>query len=162
MIIGVDCGKNKVHAVCSDGSAFSHEVKSGTPRDVSLQELRKTFLNFIGYQEVWTPKGKSLRLYVEAPVVAGARNIQSTIGIAETVGMVLSLGYPATLVAISTWKKVVVGKGNATKEEVAEWYERTGGSLRGQDFYDSSAICAYGVKDMEVAEHLRGGSLSAD
>ena len=159
MIFGVDCGKNRVHIV-GDGTAFECVVKPGTPRDEALFHMREGLSKWLVLEQDATRHGT--RLYVEAPVVAGARNLQATIGIAETVGMVLSLGYPATLVPISTWKKAVVGSGNAKKEDVEAWYKSTGGTLKGQDFYDAAAIRAYGVQDMDLAERLRGGILTTE
>ena len=157
MAFGVDCAKNRVHVV-GEHASFATQKKPGTPRDVALQEMSDDLTSFFRAQKIAFDSG--VRLYVEAAVVAGARNIQATIGIAETVGMVLSLGFPATLVPISSWKKRVVGKGNATKEDVEEWYRSTGGTLQGQDFYDAAALHAYGVQDLDTADKLRGGLLS--
>lgn len=157
-VFGVDCGKNKVHIV-GESSAQEFIVRSGTPRDEALYNLRDIISKWLTLKQGATRA--NTRLYVEAPVVAGARNIQATIGIAETVGMVLSIGFPATLVAISSWKKEVVGNGNAKKEDVARWYQGTGGQLQGQDFYDAAAIRAYGVRDMDIAERLRRGQFGA-
>lgn len=156
-VFGVDCAKNRVHIV-GDGTAFEYVVKPGTPRDEALFHMRERLIKWLALEQDATRHGT--RLYVEAPVVAGARNIQATIGIAETVGMVLSLGFPATLVAISSWKKKVIGSGAATKEDVERWYKSTGGSLRGQDFYDAAAIYEYGRQDVAIAERLRGGLLT--
>ena len=160
MIFGVDCGKNKVHIVGGGLSMMYTTQKPGTPRDESLRNMAAEIRSY--FVEIDEGDYDSIRLYVEAPVVAGARNLQATIGIAETVGMVLSLGYPATLVPISTWKKAVVGKGNAKKEDVEAWYSSTGGTLKGQDFYDAAAIHAYGVQDMDLAQRLRGGILTTE
>lgn len=158
IVVGVDCGKNKVHMVCSDGQAYKIEMKSGTPRDESLRNMATSIRRFFKTNDIFR---NDSRLYVEAPILAGRLNIQATIGIAETVGMVLSLGYPATLVSVTAWKKAVVGKGNAAKEDVELWYRSTGGQLKGQDFYDAAAICEYGVRDMDIAQRLRRGHLTA-
>lgn len=160
LVFGVDCGKNKVHVVCSDGTEFSTTVEPGTSRDVALSVMAGRLEVYIEARKAKAPPGAEVRLYVEGAVVAGARNIQTTIGIAETVGMVLSLGYPATLVPISSWKQRVIGSGNATKEDVERWYRGVGGTLKGQDFYDAAAICAYGVQDVDTADKLRRGLLS--
>lgn len=88
-------------------------------------------------------------LYVEEPVVAGARNIRSTILIAETVGMILALRAKVHMVPVSSWKKATVGNGHATKEDVAQWlaeehpdYAKHCGS--NQDLIDAAAIYIYG------------------
>ena len=88
-------------------------------------------------------------IFVEEPVVAGVRNLRSTILIAQTVGMVLTSPAQVYLVPVSSWKKVTVGKGNAKKEEVASWlvnnhpdYAELCGN--DQDLVDAGAINIYG------------------
>lgn len=157
MIFGVDCAKNRVHIV-GESLSFETKMRSGTPRDESLRNMAVSIRSWFNQNDI---QRKDTKLYVEAAILAGRMNIQATIGIAETVGMVLSLGYPATLVPVASWKKAVVGKGNATKEDVEAWYRSTGGSLQGQDFYDAAAIYAYGVQDMATADKLRNGLLSS-
>ncbi len=44
--------------------------------------------------------------------------------LAQTAGALLSaIDSPCYLVPVTSWKKDVVGKGNASKEEVAKWLE---------------------------------------
>ena len=104
-IYGIDCGKDKIHIV-GDTGAKDFIVKSGTPRDESLTYLKNEVSKWL---TVHGCTHFNCRLYIEEPVLAGARNIRTTIAIAETVGMLLSLGFPATLVPVSTWKKSVLG-----------------------------------------------------
>lgn len=62
---------------------------------------------------------------VELPVVAGMRNLQSTIKVALVTGAVMaglgSAGAVVHPVAISTWKKEICGHGNLDKAGVASW-----------------------------------------
>jgi Holliday junction resolvasome RuvABC endonuclease subunit len=98
-------------------------------------------------------------IYCEEPVLAGARNIRSTILIAETVGMILSLHARVHIVPVSSWKKATVGKGNATKDEVTEWlrrehpdyasYCRDTQQRESQDLRDAAAIFLYG-RELEI------------
>jgi Holliday junction resolvasome RuvABC endonuclease subunit len=88
-------------------------------------------------------------VFCEEPVLAGARNIRTTIGIAQTVGVAMSTGLPSYLVEVSTWKKQTVGKGNADKAGVSDWlrqeYEAYFRSCDGnQDIVDAAAIAVYG------------------
>lgn len=63
------------------------------------------------------------KIAVESPVVAGSRNLRTALDMAMTAGAVVAgarrAGAEVHLVPPALWKKTVVGKGNATKEEVA-------------------------------------------
>jgi Holliday junction resolvasome RuvABC endonuclease subunit len=98
---------------------------------------------------------------VEAPVVAGARNLQSTIKQALVVGAVLAAiqewGFATHTVAISSWKKSVVGHGGSTKEAVAAWLREAHpvlGALcgRDQDLIDAACIYLYGATMGSIAD----------
>ncbi len=91
--------------------------------------------------------------FIEAPVVAGARNIQSTLRIAETVGMVLSLSWPTYVVPVGSWKKAIVGDGHADKLKVRLWLEANRKSYAShcgsdQDLVDAAVINLYGHQVM--------------
>lgn len=88
-------------------------------------------------------------IFCEEPVVAGRRNLRTTIQIAETVGMVLALEHPVYLVPVSTWKKETTGSGNASKDRVSEWlreeYKQYFAACEGnQDICDAAAMAIYG------------------
>lgn len=90
-----------------------------------------------------------LTVFIEEPVLAGVRNIRTTIQIAETVGAVLSVRFPTYLVPVPSWKKDTIGKGNASKDQIRDWLTAEhpryaalcGGS---QDLVDAACICLYG------------------
>ena len=75
------------------------------------------FSDWLSCQDIHGP------VAIEAPVVAGARNLRTAIDMSLTSGAVAAgiyrLGLRVLFVPVASWKKVVVGKGNATKEEVA-------------------------------------------
>jgi Holliday junction resolvasome RuvABC endonuclease subunit len=88
-------------------------------------------------------------IYVEEPVLAGVRNIRTTILIAETVGMVLSRHARVHVVPVDSWKKATVGKGGVSKDDVALWLGKEHpdyAALCGQDqdLTDAAAIFVYG------------------
>lgn len=65
---------------------------------------------------------------VESPIVAGVRNLQSTIKVAGVYGITLSVvgaWAPVAEVAVSSWKKTTVGNGNANKAAVSKWLQAT-------------------------------------
>jgi Holliday junction resolvasome RuvABC endonuclease subunit len=107
------------------------------------------------------------QVFVEAPLV-GRGGVSSTLPQAYVSGALQgalwSRGANVSLVNVSRWKKVVIGKGNATKANVAEavrlrWpdlYRRTKGDA---DCIDAVAIALYGlvqVSGPEVLDGLRG------
>lgn len=102
-------------------------------------------------------------IFCEEPVVAGRRNLRTTIQIAETVGMVLALDHPVYLVPVSSWKKETTGSGTATKDRVSEWlreeYEQYFSACEGnQDIIDAAAIAAYGRNVVNRANRATVGT----
>lgn len=100
-------------------------------------------------------------VFVEAPVVAGARNLQTTIQLAQTVGMVMALPHRTYQVAIGSWKAATVGRGDASKESVSDWlreaYPEYHSLCDGNgDLVDAAAICVYGRQLTEKKLDLSG------
>src|SRR5512139_3457164 len=119
MIWGVDPASKKI-AMFTDNEGLVHteliEVQK-SDRNLELMALRNHMEYVLKYD-------RDPVIYCEEPVVAGVRNLRSTILIAETVGMILCLNAQVHLVPVSSWKKYTVGKGNATKDDVTEWLKR--------------------------------------
>jgi Holliday junction resolvasome RuvABC endonuclease subunit len=55
-----------------------------------------------------------------------------------------TLACPVWTVPSSAWKRRTVGRGNATKEQVAGWVDRLGVAVRSQDEADACAIAIAG------------------
>lgn len=92
-------------------------------------------------------------LFIEQPLV-GRGGVHTTLVLAQSAAPVvlsaLSCGSNGVYdVNVGTWKKAIVGHGNASKDEVGEWlrdnrpsiYELTEGD---QDLIDASCIWLYG------------------
>lgn len=100
----------------------------------------------------WLAEKRPDVLYIEEPLVAGARNLQSSLKIAQVAGALLCLSAGMErvyLVPVSTWKKDTVGHGNATKPEVRAWVDQHYPSIASvcgldQDLYDAAAVALYG------------------
>lgn len=157
MIVGVDCGLRKI-TLFSEAGGVHLELTRGFARENELRMLRT---DFIATLMKWTGgfEAQIERIYMEDAIVAGARNLRTSLGIAQTVGAVLSIGYPTTLVPVATWKKAVVGSGNAKKEDVAAWFKAQypADTHDNQDIADAAAIYNYGLLDMDVSRRLRPG-----
>lgn len=153
VVIGVDCGGRKLNAVAVNTDLeivdfFKYEFSLDMPRGSGLKAMH----SFIKSKVDEIP-GKTFG-WVEAPIVAGARNLQSSLKIAQVTGVVQAGMYNVSEVAVGSWKKEVIGRGNANKEDVASWVKenyshayRTLGGI--QDYIDAFCIALYGqaVKD---------------
>lgn len=145
MIWGIDPASKKIAVFTEDGPGnVGCELiqVSRSNRNDELLSMRRRLMFVLS-------RDRDPVIYCEEPVVAGARNLRSTILVAETVGMILALNAVVHLVPVSSWKKATVGKGNATKDEVTAWlreehphYDSLCGSS--QDLRDAAAIYLYG------------------
>ena len=154
-MIGIDLGMRKVDIVDVDRGFFLHHEVPKSERTVELQALARYLRSLEAEGLLEGTK------WVEAPVVAGARNIQSTIAIAQTSGVVHASLSDTHQVAVSSWKKRTVGNGNADKVAVKQWladrhpeYYRLCGDS--QDLIDATCIALYG---REVAAAIDGSGL---
>lgn len=99
------------------------------------------------------------QVYVEAPILAGMRNIQSTVKIAAAYGAVLSAidmrRAAAIEVPVSSWKVATVGHGAASKDDVSRWLHRVHPSVHrecsgDQDLMDAACIALYGQRSAQA------------
>jgi hypothetical protein len=88
--------------------------------------------------------------FIEEPPLAGSRNLQTFLHLAQVSGVVSAAARPSTLVPVSSWKLGTIGRGNATKDQVADWlrarhaswYALCGGD---QNSIDATCIGLYGL-----------------
>lgn len=149
MSIGIDCGGQKIAIVdLQTNYADVYDVRRKQDRNRVIREMARWVEN----HSHWIA-GRPV--FVEAPVLAGARNIQSTIKVAQTTGAVLAGLDNVREVAISSWKKRTVGNGNANKEQVRLWLDVTHPEIAhmcggNQDLYDAACIALYGQSVLQV------------
>lgn len=149
-MIGIDCGGAKVAIVDLDQKTV---IELNAPADADrgnklywLREQLETYAEYLS-GPVW----------VEAPIVAGARNLQSSLKIAQATGVVHSV-FPDTYeVAVASWKKTVCGNGNLTKDQVAAWLKENHPDIyrlvhHSQDLIDAACIALYGEAVSERLE----------
>lgn len=122
----------------------------------NCDEALTATIDYIDGLEGMILTGSPRLAYLEAPVVAGARNIQSTVKQAMVSGAVQAAfsqaGFTVQLVPISTWKMVVVGHGGSSKADVARsvrgrWPVIANAADGDQDIIDAAAVCLYGEDD---------------
>lgn len=149
MIWGADLGVRSVHLFCLDAP---HTVKVDIPkmstRGLELRALRYGLAEVIDHDMV----------FVEEPPLAGRRNIRTFAALHQTYALVLSCTPEAYSVEVSTWKKEVVGKGNATKDEVSIWLNEQlpdYSALCGDDqnLADAACIAVYGRAVLDRLRH---------
>ena len=133
----------------------------GSPFTTAVPE--RAYACMSEFLQATTIDGITPRVFMEAPVVAGARNIQSTIKQAMVSGAlqtaVSEWGEPAVLVAVSSWKAGVGMGGNAGKQRVREWLADAQPGLStmcayDQDLIDASCVALYGAELMERASGM--------
>jgi Holliday junction resolvasome RuvABC endonuclease subunit len=98
-------------------------------------------------------EGEQIYVFIEEPVLAGRRNVRTTLQQAQLVGALLAATTAFTryvyLVPVGKWKAGTVGSGNASKPDVALWlngvhpaYSAACGGK--QDLIDACCIALYG------------------
>jgi Holliday junction resolvasome RuvABC endonuclease subunit len=152
MILGIDASSKKI-AVC-----VFRPPKKPVIEAISLG--KKFDLNLIYNAYAWmgeflatiSPEG-SFDAFIEQPLVAGARNIQSTLKQALVNGgiQVALFEWDAVVMMVppSSWKAEIGAGGNATKERVQRairerWPDlakRCGGD---EDCFDATGVALYG------------------
>lgn len=165
-MVGVDPGGSAFHAaVLRVERGEEHLDVHSVVVDQRLTMLRSGTLGvlhtkmielMIGLESV----GTDIAVFCEEPVVAGARNLQSSLKIAQTVGAIMAATTLYTprcyLVPVSKWKKAVVGHGNASKSEVALWLNRVYPPYAAccganQDLIDACCLVRYGLGVLDDA-----------
>lgn len=115
MIYGIDVSMRRVAVACPEWNrAAAFGLPPKVPHTLAMVLISKYVRSMIPADAI---------VYIEAPVVAGARNLQSTIKAAMTCGAVIGRLDHATvhLIAVDTWKKAVCGLGGIDKAAVRDW-----------------------------------------
>lgn len=152
-VIGIDPASSKLAmvALSSSGDFVSvYNPKMGKSGGQSCANAMKTTRAFL--ESIPEEFGMISMAFIEAPIV-GRGGVKTTMVQCFTSGAVQGVlheeGISTQVANVSSWKKRVVGKGNATKEEVAEflrlrWPSLYGHSKGNQDLIDASCIALYG------------------
>ena len=166
-IIGIDPSSRKLAMVAqADGNRDIHIVsealvpkdsRGGTPAAcLRAYDLVGSFVLML--QTVY--RTRNICAYLEAPIVGrgGARTtmVQSFVSGAIQASL-QSHEIPVTLVYPGSWKKLVVGHGNATKETVSQhlrgvWPALMERAKRDQDVIDAACICLFGQHQTSEAK----------
>jgi Holliday junction resolvasome RuvABC endonuclease subunit len=163
-VIGVDPSSRKIAAVAStphDWALFVSEVPEEVAKDraFTLGVLEAEFSDWLRQFDA-----SKLYIFVEQPLMG--RNVHAMRVMSQVEGAVLLAGHKQGAqgvyeVNVQSWKKGVVGKGNAGKQDVNFYIQEHHDGLANlcdgdQDLLDAGAICLYGVATCE-----RGAALTS-
>jgi Holliday junction resolvasome RuvABC endonuclease subunit len=154
-IVGADLSSSLLAFACQlNGRMVLRKYKLGTPfNPLSCGKALDAAMEYLNDVDQALPSRVERLAYIEAPVVAGARNIQSTIKQSFVSGAVqacfVKAGFQVYTVPITTWKKIVTGSGGAKKEQIApavcqRYPEVTDVIRRDQDLADACGVFIYG------------------
>lgn len=153
VFIGIDPASTKVAFMALYGDAYMVEVhqrlgKSGGQSCANAWHVTKQFVEAV---RVAFPDTKIVAT-IESAVV-GRGGVRTTMVQCYTAGAIMGAlhdeGIVTQIANVSSWKKRVVGRGNATKEDVSKWlrlrwpdfFSATRGN---QDLVDATCIALYG------------------
>lgn len=156
IVAGVDLGVHKAAlSIFQDGELTSvdHLELTGMNRSIELATIG---LWVFGYTKVVD------HVFIEKPLIG--RNTDISLQLAQTCGAVMAAhghlpGHDVRLVSNTSWKKEVVGSGNADKFVVRNWLEAYNSAYAdlcgsNQDRVDAIAIGLYGVICANRADKL--------
>lgn len=145
--IGIDYGTRKVAVavIAQDFTlrALDDLVLTQTERYNELRVL-SAFVH-----EVVAPYAHSANAVIESAILGASMNAQTLVNLGYTAGAMcvtlINQQITSQFVASATWKKEVIGRGNATKEEVAAWARTVwpDAPIKTQDMADALAMAVY-------------------
>lgn len=149
-IWGIDCDSKKIAIVCFEDKRLKNWVfmKSNEQKvDERIFDL------YQGFDKILETQPKPDKIIIEESLFLN--NFWSSRVITEIIGdckLCCKLhSVPVETVINSSWKKVVIGKGNATKKQIEEFAIEKFSELIGeeQDVLDASCIGLWGVMKYE-------------
>ena len=148
--MGIDCSTLAVHSsvINKKESIITLEKSFGKGKlfEERFPEITSNFSDFVSKINI-RPK----IVAIEKPIFI--QNAMTTIRISMVVGAVFSIllnhGYKPLLVDNKSWKKLVVGKGNASKVDIKNFsVDLWGDVFKEQDFADATCIAKWAKGEM--------------
>tara|TARA_R110000824_G_scaffold74443_5_gene189246 strand:- start:12380 stop:12838 length:459 start_codon:yes stop_codon:yes gene_type:complete len=144
MYLGLDCSTFAIHgAVVDDQEQLIALHKWGSKQknfEARFPEILVGFSDELSRITLVTIAAIEAAIFIQNP--------KTTIAIAHVVGaawgFLLNAGISATLIDNRQWKKVVLGKGNASKEDIKRFAEdKWGDWFPEQDYADAACIALW-------------------
>lgn len=146
----------------ADIAVFNDGVLEGLHSEVVLGNYTRAYqlrrLGELVRDQLWG-HGHVDYVFIEQNLVGN--NVKYSISLAQSVGAIAgALNEQIEFVNVSTWKKSVVGAGNAKKDEVRNYVDKTFPEYTAlcegsQDRYDAICIGLYGVGLIDLAAQLK-------
>jgi len=168
VVLGIDPAATHIAYVALHGNEFRVTVSKnlGKSGPEACHNARELTIKTIGEIKQWAGNTVDIHAFYELPVL-GRGGFRSTMVQCFTSGAVQGVLHERKCktqpVNVSSWKKAVVGKGNADKGQVAEflrlhWHTLYCSASGNQDVYDATAIALYGRQFLE-SQMAETGSL---
>lgn len=148
-VVGVDTAANRLHAV---SSAWTFTYSYGPIEDEPNPDVRRHDL-FKAAKSLYALLEPGTHVFCEEPLAL--RNGKTTRLLALAAGAIWAAHLEYDLfwhwADVAAWKKQVVGKGNASKEEIQAWAEKQGWRhYKDEDLTDAACIAKFGA--IQLAE----------
>lgn len=162
LVVGLDTNSHSFHAVASEAQFTYSAHVGGDNIDVKRAALYQFAQDYFWNLEQKREPGQSIHVFCEEPLAL--KNGKTTRVLALATGAIWAahLQFDITWwwVDVSSWKKEIVGNGNAKKEMVKEWVWINAILLDAElekynkelDFYDAHCLMLYGQN--RVAEMI--------
>jgi len=159
LILGIDPASTHIAFVALYGNEYRVTVSKnlGKSGPEACHNARELTIKTIGELHQWAGNEITIHAFYELPIL-GRGGFTSTTVQCFTSGAVQGVLYERKCktypVNVSSWKKAVVGRGNADKGQVAEYLRLGWNSLYcsasgNQDVYDATCIALYGRQFLE-------------
>jgi len=150
-IAGIDPGSFVIAtAVCDEDGMLLRTFLAEPPKQRVNLALSRLWPLVQEFRKHLSPERLDF-CYIEEPIYAGA--FKATVAISMVCGAIVvtlqQLGIPYSFVGNGVWKKSLIGRGNATKDEIKAWVIarfEVADDLR-QDCYDAIAIAEWGRRN---------------
>jgi Holliday junction resolvasome RuvABC endonuclease subunit len=161
VVVGIDVGMSKASfSVWNEDKLellADHFVNANYRRSYALRVLAEKISTSLG---PWYPD----HVFIEQNLVGN--NVKYSINLSQMVGAIAAEmdrnEWPVEFANVSAWKKSIIGKGNASKEDIRVWvdqgYPEYTASCDGvQDRYDAFCVGLYGARMVAIANDLATG-----
>ena len=148
--MGLDCSSKAIHSVWIDDTEklLPQQKWASKKKDFESRflDFGETFRDDMSKIRVSLGKNSIVEAAVESPIYI--QNPKATIAIASVVGIVRFIcfinGLGCTYIDNTKWKRDIIGKGNASKDEIKEFaIEKWGDIFPEQDFADAACIALW-------------------
>lgn len=162
-VAGVDYGTKRIAIaiITSDGGYDQHilDISTQTKTDDTVGEISI----LTAYLETTLQRYKPDLVAIEQPIQGASRNVRVGLLMGMVAGALSVIsnysGADVTIVAPATWKKSVIGRGNADKTDVSRWLELNHpgwfqSCVKNQDIIDATCIALHAQKVLEGRSKL--------